>query len=169
MEIVVHPELCVGTVREALSKLDDTLKNKLDSLKKEGTVNWKVLSGQSFAFCTARNFEHNKSNTVKLALNLCHFLIHSRKFCFMFLTKMSDWNCQNWFLSSSQRWRRCTNMQVKPHSCSGQMHFDMLDCYVVKIIIRIWNILILVTPCGCITDNLTNKNKETAPVFTRIV
>ncbi|XP_038586033.1 E3 ubiquitin-protein ligase TRIM39-like [Micropterus salmoides] len=35
MEISVHPELCVGTVRRALSKLDDTLKKELQSLKKE--------------------------------------------------------------------------------------------------------------------------------------
>ncbi|XP_049425271.1 E3 ubiquitin-protein ligase TRIM39-like [Epinephelus fuscoguttatus] len=34
-EISIHPELCVGAVRRALSKLDDTLKNELDSLKKE--------------------------------------------------------------------------------------------------------------------------------------
>ncbi|XP_029941893.1 E3 ubiquitin-protein ligase TRIM39-like [Salarias fasciatus] len=34
-EIGVHPELCVGTVRTALSKLDTTLKKELDSLKKE--------------------------------------------------------------------------------------------------------------------------------------
>ncbi|XP_044040770.1 zinc finger protein RFP-like [Siniperca chuatsi] len=35
MEISVHRELGVGMVRRALSKLDDTLKNELDSLKKE--------------------------------------------------------------------------------------------------------------------------------------
>ncbi|XP_029311267.1 E3 ubiquitin-protein ligase TRIM39-like [Cottoperca gobio] len=35
MEIGVHPELCVGTVRGALSKLDNTLKYELDGLKKE--------------------------------------------------------------------------------------------------------------------------------------
>ncbi|XP_032400258.1 E3 ubiquitin-protein ligase TRIM39 isoform X2 [Etheostoma spectabile] len=35
MEIGVHPELCVGAVRGALSKLDDTLKKELDGLKKE--------------------------------------------------------------------------------------------------------------------------------------
>ncbi|CAK6977560.1 E3 ubiquitin-protein ligase TRIM39-like [Scomber scombrus] len=35
MEIGVHPKLCVGTVRTALSKLDDTLKSELDSLKKD--------------------------------------------------------------------------------------------------------------------------------------
>ncbi|XP_042257082.1 E3 ubiquitin-protein ligase TRIM39-like [Thunnus albacares] len=35
MEIGVHPKLCVGTVRKALSKLDDTLKSELDGLKKE--------------------------------------------------------------------------------------------------------------------------------------
>ncbi|XP_054457944.1 E3 ubiquitin-protein ligase TRIM39-like [Anoplopoma fimbria] len=34
-EIGVNPELCVGTVRGALSKLDDTLRNELDGLKKE--------------------------------------------------------------------------------------------------------------------------------------
>ncbi|XP_074479357.1 E3 ubiquitin-protein ligase TRIM39-like isoform X2 [Sebastes fasciatus] len=34
-EIGVHPELCVGTARRALSKLDDTLKNELDGLKTE--------------------------------------------------------------------------------------------------------------------------------------
>ncbi|XP_042368286.1 E3 ubiquitin-protein ligase TRIM39-like [Plectropomus leopardus] len=33
-EIGIHPELCVGTVRRALSKLDNTLMNELDSLKK---------------------------------------------------------------------------------------------------------------------------------------
>lgn len=37
-EIGVHPELCVGTVRRALSKVSDTLSNELDSLKKEGKV-----------------------------------------------------------------------------------------------------------------------------------
>lgn len=37
-EITVHTELCVGTVRKALSKVDITLKNELDSLKKEGKV-----------------------------------------------------------------------------------------------------------------------------------
>ncbi|XP_039997169.1 E3 ubiquitin-protein ligase TRIM39-like isoform X2 [Xiphias gladius] len=35
LEIGVHPELCVGTVRRALSKVDDTLTGELDSLKKE--------------------------------------------------------------------------------------------------------------------------------------
>ncbi|XP_072232689.1 E3 ubiquitin-protein ligase TRIM39-like [Leuresthes tenuis] len=35
MEIGIYPELCVGTVRRALSKLDVTLKNDLDRLKKE--------------------------------------------------------------------------------------------------------------------------------------
>ncbi|XP_030017525.1 E3 ubiquitin-protein ligase TRIM39-like [Sphaeramia orbicularis] len=34
-EISVYPELCVGTLRRALSKLDDTLKNDLDNMKKE--------------------------------------------------------------------------------------------------------------------------------------
>ncbi|KAG7221472.1 hypothetical protein INR49_002447 [Caranx melampygus] len=34
-EIGVHPELCVGTMRRALSKVDDTLKKELNSLKKE--------------------------------------------------------------------------------------------------------------------------------------
>ncbi|CAJ1085876.1 E3 ubiquitin-protein ligase TRIM39-like [Xyrichtys novacula] len=34
-EICVYPELCVGTSRKALSKLDDALKNELDALKKE--------------------------------------------------------------------------------------------------------------------------------------
>ncbi|KAM9335772.1 E3 ubiquitin-protein ligase TRIM39-like [Symphorus nematophorus] len=34
-EINVHPELCVGTMRTALSKVDNTLRNTLDSLKKE--------------------------------------------------------------------------------------------------------------------------------------
>ncbi|XP_020504999.1 E3 ubiquitin-protein ligase TRIM39 isoform X1 [Labrus bergylta] len=33
-EIGVYPELCVGTTRKALSKLDDTLKKELDSLKR---------------------------------------------------------------------------------------------------------------------------------------
>ncbi|XP_041635606.1 E3 ubiquitin-protein ligase TRIM39-like [Cheilinus undulatus] len=34
-EIGVHPELCVGTMRKALSKLNNSLKNELDRLKKE--------------------------------------------------------------------------------------------------------------------------------------
>ncbi|KAG7497701.1 E3 ubiquitin-protein ligase TRIM39-like [Solea senegalensis] len=34
-EIGVHPELCVGNVRRALSKVDNTLKNELENLKKE--------------------------------------------------------------------------------------------------------------------------------------
>lgn len=34
-EISVHPELCVGTTRRALSTLDDALKKELDTLKKE--------------------------------------------------------------------------------------------------------------------------------------
>ncbi|XP_047433776.1 E3 ubiquitin-protein ligase TRIM39-like isoform X3 [Mugil cephalus] len=34
-EIRVHPELCMGAVRTALSKLDDTLSKELDSLKDE--------------------------------------------------------------------------------------------------------------------------------------
>ncbi|XP_071385664.1 E3 ubiquitin-protein ligase TRIM39-like [Centroberyx affinis] len=34
-EIGVHPDLCVGTVRRAASKLDETLKKELDSLKEE--------------------------------------------------------------------------------------------------------------------------------------
>lgn len=43
-EIGVNSELCVGTVRRALSKVNDTLSNELDSLKKEGKVNRGVLS-----------------------------------------------------------------------------------------------------------------------------
>ncbi|XP_035530856.1 E3 ubiquitin-protein ligase TRIM39-like [Morone saxatilis] len=35
MEIGVHPELCVGTVRRALSKVEDTLRKELNNLKKE--------------------------------------------------------------------------------------------------------------------------------------
>lgn len=35
MEIGIHPELCVGTVRGAMSKLDNTLSKELNSLKKE--------------------------------------------------------------------------------------------------------------------------------------
>ncbi|XP_051257808.1 E3 ubiquitin-protein ligase TRIM39 [Dicentrarchus labrax] len=35
MEIGVHPELCVRTVRRALSKVEDTLRKELNSLKKE--------------------------------------------------------------------------------------------------------------------------------------
>ncbi|XP_018543279.1 E3 ubiquitin-protein ligase TRIM39 isoform X1 [Lates calcarifer] len=35
MEIGVHPELCVGTVRRALSQVDNNLRNELESLKKE--------------------------------------------------------------------------------------------------------------------------------------
>ncbi|KAM9426130.1 E3 ubiquitin-protein ligase TRIM39-like [Pholidichthys leucotaenia] len=34
-EINVHPELCVGTVRRVLSKMDGTLQNEMDNLKKE--------------------------------------------------------------------------------------------------------------------------------------
>uniref|UniRef100_A0A3P8TE61 Bloodthirsty-related gene family, member 1 n=1 Tax=Amphiprion percula TaxID=161767 RepID=A0A3P8TE61_AMPPE len=37
-EISVHPELCVGTLRRALSQLDDGLKEELESLKKEVDV-----------------------------------------------------------------------------------------------------------------------------------
>lgn len=39
-EIGVHPELCVETVRRALSKVDNTLKKELNILKKEGKENW---------------------------------------------------------------------------------------------------------------------------------
>ncbi|KAM7377055.1 hypothetical protein PAMA_013711 [Pampus argenteus] len=35
MEIGVHPKLCVGTVRTALSKLEDTLKSEMDGLKRK--------------------------------------------------------------------------------------------------------------------------------------
>ncbi|XP_059211132.1 E3 ubiquitin-protein ligase TRIM39-like [Centropristis striata] len=35
MEISVHPEVCMGTSRRAMSKLDHTLKNELDALKTE--------------------------------------------------------------------------------------------------------------------------------------
>ena len=38
MEIGIHPELCVGTVRGAMSKLDNTLSKELNSLKKQGKV-----------------------------------------------------------------------------------------------------------------------------------
>lgn len=38
MEIGVHPDLCVGTVRRALSKVNNTLLNELDSVKEEGPV-----------------------------------------------------------------------------------------------------------------------------------
>lgn len=38
MEIGVNPELCVGTVRRTLSKVNNTLMNELDCLKKEGKV-----------------------------------------------------------------------------------------------------------------------------------
>ncbi|XP_008277909.1 E3 ubiquitin-protein ligase TRIM39-like [Stegastes partitus] len=34
-EISVHPELCVGTLRRTLSKLDDSLKKELDTLKED--------------------------------------------------------------------------------------------------------------------------------------
>uniref|UniRef100_A0A3B5A9J8 E3 ubiquitin-protein ligase TRIM39-like n=1 Tax=Stegastes partitus TaxID=144197 RepID=A0A3B5A9J8_9TELE len=37
-EISVHPELCVGTLRRTLSKLDDSLKKELDTLKEDGKV-----------------------------------------------------------------------------------------------------------------------------------
>lgn len=47
MEIGVHTELCVGTMRRALSKLDDTLKKELDGLKKEG----KACLGINFTCC----------------------------------------------------------------------------------------------------------------------
>lgn len=45
-EIGVNSELCVGTVRRALSKVNDTLSNELDNLKKEGKVNRGVLVEQ---------------------------------------------------------------------------------------------------------------------------
>lgn len=35
-EIRVHPELCVGTVTRALSKVNDTVQNELETLKMEG-------------------------------------------------------------------------------------------------------------------------------------
>ncbi|XP_030609733.1 E3 ubiquitin-protein ligase TRIM39-like [Archocentrus centrarchus] len=35
MEIIIPPELCVGTVRRALSQVEKTLMNEMDSLKKE--------------------------------------------------------------------------------------------------------------------------------------
>uniref|UniRef100_A0A3B5AM10 E3 ubiquitin-protein ligase TRIM39-like n=1 Tax=Stegastes partitus TaxID=144197 RepID=A0A3B5AM10_9TELE len=37
-EISVHPELCVGTLRRTLSKLDDSLKKELDTLKEDVDV-----------------------------------------------------------------------------------------------------------------------------------
>uniref|UniRef100_A0A3B5AM49 E3 ubiquitin-protein ligase TRIM39-like n=1 Tax=Stegastes partitus TaxID=144197 RepID=A0A3B5AM49_9TELE len=37
-EISVHPELCVGTLRRTLSKLDDSLKKELDTLKEDGKL-----------------------------------------------------------------------------------------------------------------------------------
>lgn len=40
MEIGIHPELCVGTVRRALSKVNNVLQSELDSLKKDGKVNF---------------------------------------------------------------------------------------------------------------------------------
>lgn len=45
-EIGVNSELCVGTMRRALSKVNDTLSNELDNLKKEGKVNRGVLVEQ---------------------------------------------------------------------------------------------------------------------------
>lgn len=35
-ELSVHPKLCVGTARRALSKVHETLMKEMDSLKKEG-------------------------------------------------------------------------------------------------------------------------------------
>lgn len=36
MEINIPPDLCVGTVRRALSKVERTLMNEMENLKKEG-------------------------------------------------------------------------------------------------------------------------------------
>lgn len=43
MEIGVHPELCVGTVTRALSKVSNAVQNELESLKLEGQFH-QVLS-----------------------------------------------------------------------------------------------------------------------------
>lgn len=43
MEIGVHPELCVGTVTRALSKVNGAVQNELESLKLEGQFH-QVLS-----------------------------------------------------------------------------------------------------------------------------
>lgn len=43
MEMGVHPELCVGTVARALSKVNNTVQNELEALKVEGTSS-EVLS-----------------------------------------------------------------------------------------------------------------------------
>lgn len=47
-EISVHPKLCVGTMRRALSKVHDTMSNEVEGLKKEGES---VESGYSAADC----------------------------------------------------------------------------------------------------------------------
>uniref|UniRef100_A0A3Q3QR35 Bloodthirsty-related gene family, member 1 n=1 Tax=Monopterus albus TaxID=43700 RepID=A0A3Q3QR35_MONAL len=38
MEFSIHPELCVGTMRRALSKVESILESELDRLKKEGKL-----------------------------------------------------------------------------------------------------------------------------------
>lgn len=39
MEIGIHPELCVGTVTRALSKVNNAVQNELETLKMEGKLN----------------------------------------------------------------------------------------------------------------------------------
>lgn len=47
-ELSVHPTLCVGTARRALSKVHETLMKEMDGLKKEGQS---VTSGFSLGDC----------------------------------------------------------------------------------------------------------------------
>lgn len=49
MEIGVHPELCVGTVARALSKVNNTVQNELETLKVEGKFN-EVLSSYNHRY-----------------------------------------------------------------------------------------------------------------------
>lgn len=47
-ELSLHPELCVGTARTALSKVQETLLKEMDGLKKEGQSD---TSGFSLGGC----------------------------------------------------------------------------------------------------------------------
>lgn len=112
MEIGVHPKLCVGTVRKALSKLDDTLKSELDGLKKEGKVYCRLslrieqwhAPVQMDLWIKNRILEE-VTMTFLYRIDKC-FL----KFYFKCLIETGKTNRP--YLSSWQRWRGCRNMQV---------------------------------------------------------
>lgn len=59
-EIAVHPRLCVGTVRTAMSKVHDTLRAEMDGLKRDGE--WDILGsaplsvGKSFFSPSSNSF-----------------------------------------------------------------------------------------------------------------